>query len=193
MGVAGSGKTSVGEALAKRLGVPFRDADEFHPKANIDKMSAGIPLTDDDRWPWLDAIGKALADADGRLIVACSALRRAYRDRLTRAAGRPVIFVWLDGSKETIAARMKRRKHHFMPPSLLDSQFATLEAARPRRTGRARLGRAAARAGRRGRARRPAGRARARRHAFRPVNFWATFRWRNGHHRRASDSPAGHA
>ena len=82
MGVAGSGKTSVGEALAKRLGVPFRDADEFHPKANIEKMSAGIPLTDEDRWPWLDAIGRALADADGRLIVACSALRRVYRERL---------------------------------------------------------------------------------------------------------------
>ena len=131
MGVAGSGKTSVGKALARRLGMPFRDADEFHPKANIDKMSAGIPLTDDDRWPWLDAIGKALAESDGRLIVACSALRRSYRDRLIAAAGRPVIFVWLDGSKETIAARMAHRKHHFMPPSLLDSQFATLEPPGP--------------------------------------------------------------
>ena len=131
MGVAGSGKSSVGEALAKHLGVPFRDADEFHPKANIAKMSAGIPLTDEDRWPWLDAIGKALAESDGSLIVACSALRRIYRDRLTRAAGRPVIFLWLDGSKATIAARMKRRKHHFMPPSLLDSQFATLEPPGP--------------------------------------------------------------
>ncbi len=131
MGVAGSGKTSVGEALAKRLGLPFRDADEFHPKANIEKMSAGIPLTDADRWPWLDAIGKALGDADGRLIVACSALRRAYRERLTGTAGRPVIFLWLDGSKATIAARMQRRQHHFMPPSLLDSQFATLERPAP--------------------------------------------------------------
>ncbi len=131
MGVAGSGKTSVGEALAKRLGLPFRDADEFHPKANIEKMSAGIPLTDDDRWPWLDAIGRALADSNGRLIVACSALRRIYRDRLTRAAGRPVIFLWLDGAQETIAARMRHRRHHFMPPSLLDSQFETLERPAP--------------------------------------------------------------
>jgi gluconokinase len=131
MGVAGSGKTSIGVALAKRLGVPFRDADEFHPKANIDKMSAGIPLTDADRWPWLDAIGDALAGSGGRLIVACSALRRIYRERLARAAGRPVIFVWLDGTKETIGARMKHRKHHFMPASLLDSQFATLERPGP--------------------------------------------------------------
>ena len=127
MGVAGSGKSSVGEAVADGLGMPFRDADEFHPKANIDKMSAGIPLTDDDRWPWLDAIGKALAESDGNLVVACSALKRVYRERLTKAAGRPVVFLWLDGSKETIAARMAARKHHFMPTSLLDSQFATLE------------------------------------------------------------------
>ena len=131
MGVAGSGKSSVGEAVAKHLGVPFRDADEFHPKTNIAKMSAGIPLTDEDRWPWLDAIGTALAELDGKLIVACSALRRVYRERLTRAAGGPVIFLWLDGSQATIAARMERRRHHFMPPSLLDSQFATLEPPGP--------------------------------------------------------------
>lgn len=131
MGVAGSGKTSVGKALAERLGITFRDADEFHPRANIEKMSAGIPLTDEDRWPWLDAIGQALAESDGRLIVACSALRRVYRRRLTRAAGRPVIFVWLDGSQATITARMEHRRHHFMPTSLLDSQFATLEPPRP--------------------------------------------------------------
>ena len=127
MGVAGSGKSSVGEAVAEHLAMPFRDADEFHPPANIAKMSAGIPLTDEDRWPWLDAIGRALHEADGNLIVACSALRRSYRERLTRAAGRPVIFLWLDGSKETIGARMAHRQHHFMPTSLLDSQFATLE------------------------------------------------------------------
>jgi gluconokinase len=131
MGVAGSGKTSVGEALAKRLGVPFRDADAFHPRANIEKMSAGIPLADRDRWPWLDAIGSALAGSGGRLIVACSALKRTYRQRLTQAAGQPVIFVWLDGSKTTIGARMKRRRHHFMPASLLDSQFAALEPPGP--------------------------------------------------------------
>ncbi len=131
MGVSGSGKSSVGEMMGKRLGLPFRDADEFHPKANIEKMSAGIPLTDEDRWPWLDAIGAALRDAHGGLVVACSALRRVYRDRLTKAAGKPVIFVWLDGSKELIGARMEHRKHHFMPTSLLDSQFATLEEPQP--------------------------------------------------------------
>ncbi len=127
MGVSGSGKSSVGEALGERLAIPFRDADAFHPQANIDKMTAGIPLTDADRWPWLDAIGKALHDAGDGLVVACSALKRIYRDRLRQAAGRPVTFVWLDGSQETIAKRMSGRKGHFMPPSLLDSQFATLE------------------------------------------------------------------
>lgn len=131
MGVAGSGKSSVGEALAKRLGLRFRDADEFHPNANIEKMTAGIPLTDADRWPWLDAIGAALGAPDGSLVVACSALKRSYRDRLIEAAGRPLTFLWLDGNKATIAARMERRKHHFMPASLLDSQFATLERPGP--------------------------------------------------------------
>jgi gluconokinase len=127
MGVSGSGKSSIGELLGKRLGLPFHDADEFHPQANIDKMTAGTPLTDDDRWPWLDAIGAALRHADKGVVVACSALRRVYRDRLTKAAGKPVVFVWLAGSKETIAARMGGRRGHFMPASLLDSQFATLE------------------------------------------------------------------
>jgi gluconokinase len=131
MGVSGSGKSSVGEGLAKRLGLPFRDADSFHPQANIDKMTAGIPLTDADRWPWLDAIGAALRQAPGGLIVACSALRRVYRDRLRTAAGRPIIFVWLAGSKETIAHRLDGRRGHFMPASLLDSQFATLEPPGP--------------------------------------------------------------
>jgi gluconokinase len=131
MGVAGSGKSSVGERLGKRLGVPFRVADEFHPPANIAKMSSGVPLTDDDRWPWLDAIGRALGSATGGMIVACSALRRAYRDRLTRTAGRPVIFILLAGSRQTIGERIGGRKGHFMPPSLLDSQFATLEPPAP--------------------------------------------------------------
>jgi gluconokinase len=135
MGVAGSGKTSVGKRLAERLALPFRDADEFHPKANIAKMSAGTPLTDEDRWPWLDAIGRALAQSDGRLIVACSALKRIYRDRLVAAAGRPVVFLWLDGSYETIARRMTERRHHFMPTSLLSSQFATLEPPGPDESG----------------------------------------------------------
>ncbi len=128
MGVAGSGKTSVGERLAARLGVRFRDADEFHPAANVAKMSAGIPLNDDDRWPWLDAIGAALHDAgaDG-IVVACSALKRIYRERIAKAAGRPVSFVFLDGSLATLRQRIGGRRGHFMPASLLDSQLATLE------------------------------------------------------------------
>ncbi len=131
MGVSGSGKSSVGSRLSARLGLPFHDADEFHPPANIGKMSAGIPLTDVDRWPWLDAIGEALRSADHGIIVACSALRRAYRDHLRAAAQRPLIFVHLSGSQETIARRIDARKDHFMPPSLLDSQFAALEPPRP--------------------------------------------------------------
>jgi gluconokinase len=132
MGVAGSGKTSVGERLAVRLGVRFRDADEFHPAANVAKMSAGIPLNDDDRWPWLDAIGAALHDAgpDG-IIVACSALKRIYRERIAEAAGRPVSFVFLDGPLATLRARIGGRRGHFMPASLLDSQLATLERPTP--------------------------------------------------------------
>lgn len=127
MGVCGSGKSVVGETLAARLGYPFRDGDAFHPPANVEKMSSGTPLTDDDRWPWLDAIGTAIADTSGGLVVACSALKRAYRDRIRHAAGRPVAFVLLDGPKALLAERMLSRKGHFMPPSLLDSQLATLE------------------------------------------------------------------
>ena len=134
MGVSGSGKSTVGAALAERLGVAFRDADEFHPEANVAKMSAGIPLTDDDRWPWLDAIGGALAEAgrEGRgIVVGCSALRRIYRDRLRAAAGRPLVFVHLVSGHATLAKRMLTRKGHFMPASLLDSQLATLEPPTP--------------------------------------------------------------
>ena len=127
MGVSGSGKTSIGEGLAAELRMPLVEGDQFHPKANIEKMSAGTPLTDDDRWPWLDAIAAAMRDAKDGVIVTCSSLRRIYRDRLRERAGRRVLFVFLDGSKETIAARLARRKGHFMPPSLLMSQFATLE------------------------------------------------------------------
>ena len=129
MGVAGSGKTTVGGALAKRLGVPFRDADEFHPKANVEKMSAGIPLRDEDRWPWLDAIAAAIhrTPPEQGIVVSCSALRRVYRDRILGGAARPVTFVHLDGTKESIAPRMATRTGHFMPLSLLDSQLATLE------------------------------------------------------------------
>lgn len=130
MGVAGAGKTSVGERLAERLGMTFRDADEFHSAANKAKMSSGVPLTDDDRWPWLDAIGAAIAEtvaSGGGIIVACSALKRAYRDRILARAGSVVTFVWLDGSRKTLEGRIGDRRGHFMPASLLDSQLATLE------------------------------------------------------------------
>ena len=124
MGVAGSGKTSVGEALSARLAMPFRDGDEFHPRANVEKMSSGVPLTDEDRWPWLDAIGAAIGAAgDDGIIVACSALRRIYRRRLVAAAGRPIVFVHLDGPRALLERRLGGRKGHFMPKSLLDSQL----------------------------------------------------------------------
>jgi carbohydrate kinase (thermoresistant glucokinase family) len=129
MGVSGSGKTTVGEALAKRLGVQFRDADEFHPKSNVEKMSAGIPLTDADRWPWLDAIAAAIRETppgEG-IVVSCSALKRVYRDRIVKSAARPVVFAHLDGPKAVLVERLTGRKGHFFPPSLLDSQLATLE------------------------------------------------------------------
>jgi gluconokinase len=127
MGVSGSGKTTVGAALAQRLRVPFADADDFHPKANIDKMSAGIPLTDEDRGPWLDTIGAWLAaHAEHGGVASCSALRRAYRDVLTAAAP-SAYFLHLHGTPQVIAARVAGRPGHFMPAALVESQFATLE------------------------------------------------------------------
>lgn len=130
MGVSGCGKSTLGEALARALDCPFLEGDAFHSPANVAKMTAGAPLTDDDRRPWLDALGAAAADAvrqDGRAILACSALKRAYRDRLRAAIGAPVLFVLLDAPKEDIAGRMAARSGHFMPATLLDSQFRTLE------------------------------------------------------------------
>lgn len=128
MGVCGCGKTTIGEALAKRLGCRFADADGFHPAANVEKMRAGIPLNDEDRWPWLQAIRTALdgwAAAGESSIVACSALKQAYRDVLS--PGGDVIFVYLKGSKELIAERLKSRSGHYMNPNLLQSQIDTLE------------------------------------------------------------------
>ncbi len=129
MGVASSGKTSLGERLAERLGWPFRDADSFHPPANVAKMSSGIPLTDEDRKPWLAAIAAWIDDlraSGGNGIVTCSALKKAYREVIV--GDRPdVALVYLRGSRELIGQRMAARQHHFMPPALLDSQFATLE------------------------------------------------------------------
>ncbi|WP_327182164.1 gluconokinase [Streptomyces sp. NBC_01334] len=127
MGVAGTGKTTIGPLLAARSGVPYAEGDDFHPQANIDKMSAGTPLDDDDRWPWLDAIGgwaESRAGLGG--VVSCSALKRSYRDRL-RATAPGVVFVHLAGDRALIEDRMAHRQGHFMPTALLDSQFATLQ------------------------------------------------------------------
>lgn len=130
MGVSGSGKSTVAAALAQRLRVPYGEADDFHPQANIDKMSAGIPLDDRDREPWLDAIGDWLAaHADGA-VASCSALKRSYRDRLRHHAPN-VTFLHLAGSPEVLARRMAGRPGHFMPPALLASQLATLEPLEP--------------------------------------------------------------
>jgi gluconokinase len=130
MGVSGSGKTVVGEAVAENLGLPFLEGDPLHPKANIDKMSRGTPLTDDDRFPWLDKIGAELAKAlaaGGGVVVSCSALKKIYRERLRAATKGRLIFLFLKGSEQVLAPRMAARKGHFLPASLLTSQLATLE------------------------------------------------------------------
>lgn len=130
MGVSGCGKSTVGQALGAALEWEFRDGDAFHPPANVAKMKSGAPLTDEDRWPWLDAIARYIDETraqSGHAIIACSALKRVYRDRL-KGARPDVTFVHLAGSKELIEARMAARQNHFMPLGLLDSQFATLEA-----------------------------------------------------------------
>lgn len=127
MGVAGSGKTTLGAALAAQFGAPFVDADDLHPAANVAKMARGEALGDADRAPWLERVAEALAG--GPVVVACSALKRAYRDRLRRAGG--VRFLHLDAPREVLAARLAGRRGHFMPASLLDSQLATLEVPGP--------------------------------------------------------------
>ncbi|MGW6461046.1 gluconokinase [Streptomyces sp. NPDC055078] len=127
MGVAGTGKTTVGRLLAEALGVPYAEGDDFHPPANIAKMSAGTPLDDSDRAPWLDAIGEwAHRRAGLGGVVSSSALKRVYRDRL-RAAAPGTVFLHLAGDRELIERRMAARRGHFMPTGLLDSQFATLQ------------------------------------------------------------------
>jgi gluconokinase len=127
MGVSGSGKSTVGGLLAERLNVPYAEADDFHPSANIAKMSAGHPLDDADRAPWLDAIAEWIADRHGQGgVVSCSALKRRYRDRL-RAAAPDLFFLHLQGAPELISARLQARMEHFMPPELLRSQLDALE------------------------------------------------------------------
>ena len=132
-GVSGSGKTTVGTLLAARLGCPFADGDSFHPPANMAKMTAGIPLTDDDRWPWLQAIRTWMdqqSAATGTAVIACSALKRAYRDVLVD--GRPdTRLVFLDVSHDEDLLRLRARQGHFFPAALLDSQFDILELPRP--------------------------------------------------------------
>jgi gluconokinase len=130
MGVAGCGKSSVGEGLSRHLGIPYIDGDDLHPAANVEKMRAGVALTDADRWPWLDRVAGTLAAA-APVIVGCSALKRCYRDRIRANAGGPVRFVHLSGSRDLIAGRMALRTGHYMPLSLLDSQLATLEPPGP--------------------------------------------------------------
>ena len=133
MGVSGSGKTAIGSQLARALGVEFVEGDAYHPPANVEKMSAGIPLTDADRKGWLQAIARRLRLANDNgtgVVVSCSALKRSYRDAIRAGAG-PVQFVFLRGRRELIAQRMRSRKGHFMPASLLESQLATLEEPMP--------------------------------------------------------------
>lgn len=131
MGVSGTGKSTVAGLLSGHLGWPLQEGDDLHPEANVKKMAQGIPLNDEDRWPWLDVVA-AWIDAQGGQnepgIVTCSALKRSYRDRLRRPN---VVFVHLAGSKALIADRMAKRMGHFMPAALLDSQFATLEPPGP--------------------------------------------------------------
>jgi gluconokinase len=126
MGVSGSGKTTVGQALAQHLGILFRDGDDFHPAANIKKMRAGVALNDNDRWGWLELISNSLR-RDAPVIIACSALRAAYRDHIRAGTGGDVVFVYLAGAPDVIGARVAERTHAFMAPTLLDSQFEALE------------------------------------------------------------------
>ena len=129
MGVSGSGKSAAGVPAARRSGAVFLEADDFHPRANVDKMASGIPLTDEDRWPWLDTLVSAIR-AEHRqghpVVLTCSALRRTYRDHL-RTADPQMLFLHLTGERSVIQERMDQREH-FMPPALLESQIATLES-----------------------------------------------------------------
>ncbi|MES0200211.1 gluconokinase [Mesorhizobium sp. M0011] len=130
MGVSGCGKTRIGVEIAQRLGLAFIEGDTLHPRGNVEKMSASMPLSDDDRWPWLDLVGAVLRQAHeegGGLVVSCSALKKSYRDRLRQAAAGAVVFVFLEGSRAVLQARIAERRGHFFPPALLDSQLAALE------------------------------------------------------------------
>ena len=134
MGVSGAGKTTVGMELARLLEVPFEDADALHPETNVAKMAAGTALTDGDREPWLGVVGQHLADSPGGLVMACSALKRIYRDMI-RAAAPDTVFVLLSVPRETLSDRVANRPGHFMPVTLLDSQLETLEPLGADETG----------------------------------------------------------
>lgn len=127
MGVSGCGKSSIGAGFANVIGATFLDGDDLHPQENIDKMAAGTPLDDTDRAPWLARVGALFAKDELPLVIGCSALKRIYRDIIRDAANGPVAFLHLSGSRDVIAGRMAARADHFMPPALLDSQFAALE------------------------------------------------------------------
>ncbi len=134
MGVSGSGKSTVAGLLAGRLNWPLEEGDDLHPVRNVVKMAAGTPLTDDDRWPWLDRVAEWIhrqVAAGQPGVITCSALRRVYRDRLRGDHGAHVVFVYLAGSKDTVGKRLTARSGHFMPSSLLDSQLAALEPPGP--------------------------------------------------------------
>jgi gluconokinase len=130
IGVSGSGKSTLGSCFAAKLDCAFLEGDDFHDAASVAKMRAGTPLDDVDRWPWLDRLGAAIGTAartDGIVAASCSALKRVYRERLAEAAGVPLLFVLLDADRETLQRRLLARPGHYMPASLLDSQFAALE------------------------------------------------------------------
>lgn len=133
MGVSGCGKSTVGQLLASRLNLSFKDADNFHPLKNIENMQSGIPLTDEDRKPWLENLNEAMKEwkRDGGAVLACSALKKSHRNLLKKGFNKnEVVFIFLDGSKKLISERLRKRKGHYMPPELLDSQFKALEEPR---------------------------------------------------------------
>ena len=127
MGVSGCGKSSVGTALSVTCGMEFIDGDDLHPEQNIEKMASGQPLDDDDRNPWLARVGETLARYDGPVVIGCSALKKKYRDAIRRHVPEPVRFLHLDAPRDVLASRVAGRAGHFMPTSLLDSQFDALE------------------------------------------------------------------
>lgn len=134
MGVSGSGKSTLGAALAEAIGCPFLEGDDFHAPESVDRMRSGEPLTDDNRWPWLDRLGRAIRagqDRDGVVVASCSALKHSYRNRLRAAIPSPVHFILLDGEETELRRRLAARTDHYMPPSLLGSQLATLERPQP--------------------------------------------------------------